>query len=233
MLVPPLPKTMLPVVSESTTLAAVNAPAVTPVELVTVTVFNALVWPTLVRVIPPVDSKVRFLLPLTLAKVIVPTAFKLTSLVSVVARLSRVIFPAVVVMLAPRERLPAPVSVTAPTEVTAPASVIVPAAPVAVNATPAPEEIALLITAVPVPVSTLIAPAPVLVRVPLEINAPVLALLPTVNEAATVEILPPRVTLPLVLAPIEMLAVAPVVEIAAAEVTIAPDALAMVITPLA
>ena len=53
-------KTILPVVSESTTLAAVRGPADTPPELVTVTVFNAMAWPTLVRVIELVASKVRF-----------------------------------------------------------------------------------------------------------------------------------------------------------------------------
>ena len=53
-------KAKVPVVSVSTTLAALKAAAVTPPELVTVTVFNALVWPTLVRVIELVASKVRF-----------------------------------------------------------------------------------------------------------------------------------------------------------------------------
>ena len=48
------------VVSVSTTLAALNGPAETPLELVTVTVFNALAWPTLVRVITSIASKVRF-----------------------------------------------------------------------------------------------------------------------------------------------------------------------------
>ncbi len=32
----------------------------TPPELVTVIVFNAVAWPTLVKKIPPVDSRVRF-----------------------------------------------------------------------------------------------------------------------------------------------------------------------------
>ena len=46
------PKVTWPVVSESTTLAAVKAVGeLTPAELVTVTVFNAVVWPTLVKVI--------------------------------------------------------------------------------------------------------------------------------------------------------------------------------------
>ena len=45
------PKAIVPVVSVSTTLAALNAAADTPAELVTVTVFNAVVWPTLFRVI--------------------------------------------------------------------------------------------------------------------------------------------------------------------------------------
>ena len=50
MTVEPL-KRILPVVSESTTLAAVRGPADTPPELVTVIVFNAVVWPTLPKTI--------------------------------------------------------------------------------------------------------------------------------------------------------------------------------------
>ena len=58
--VPPKAIVDAAVASVRTTFAALNAPAVTPLALVTVTVFNALAWPTLDRVIAPVDSKVRF-----------------------------------------------------------------------------------------------------------------------------------------------------------------------------
>ena len=54
------PKAIVPVVSVSTTLAALNVPTETPLELVTVTVLNELPLPTLVRVITSTASKVRF-----------------------------------------------------------------------------------------------------------------------------------------------------------------------------
>ena len=54
-------KTTAPAVSVRTTFAAVRGPADTLAELVTVTVFNAVAWPTLVSIILPVAaSKVRF-----------------------------------------------------------------------------------------------------------------------------------------------------------------------------
>jgi len=57
---PLIPKAIVPTVSVSTTLVAVNNSVCTPPEVVTVTVFNAVAWPTLVRVIELVASKVRF-----------------------------------------------------------------------------------------------------------------------------------------------------------------------------
>ena len=54
-------KAMVLVESVSTILAALNVLIVAkPSELVTVTVFNAVVWPVLFKIIAPVASKVRF-----------------------------------------------------------------------------------------------------------------------------------------------------------------------------
>ena len=63
-----------PVVSVSTTLAAVKLPVTdVPLELVTVKVFNGVVWPTEPRrVMIPVASRVRFWAPLTFLSLMRP-----------------------------------------------------------------------------------------------------------------------------------------------------------------
>jgi len=184
-------KATVPVVSETTTLAAVRPFEITPPELVTVTVFNAVVWPTLLRVMvlpeTPGVSRVRFCAPLTLAKRMsdpVPRVFKETAPVKLVETSSKMIpvpemlaVPAVI--LAPRFKIPAPKSATeSPAVMFAPLAMVNESVATLLTKTTspvAPAVTGLLTNADPLETPRMISPAvvPVVVTVPLMVKVPV------------------------------------------------------------